>query len=500
MTGAGPPGAERPAAKAARLGRRAASRIPRLLQDTTFRRYWSAQTISMFGDQISAIAIPLAAVLVLHASAAEMGYLTALVWLPSLLFGLHAGAWVDRHGQRRATMIAADIGRFALLISLPVTYALHALTLTQLYGVAFGTGLLSVLFFVGNSAVFVAIVPAEQYIDGNALIYASRALSFVGGPSLGGLLVQLLSAPFAIVADAMSFLGSAFFLRRIHPTEAPPDRSGKGSVTAGARFIVGSPIVRASLLAVAVINFFNLMFSALYLLYAVRSLHLDAGLIGAVLGSAAVGGVLGSAVTKRLAGRIGVGWAYAAGCALFTAPLMLVPLAGGPKLLVLGTLFVSEFVSGFGVMVLDISIGAIFAVVIPDALKSRVTGAFQAVNYGTRPLGAVLGGLLGTELGLRDALWIATAGGVIGFLLLLPSPLPGFRMPGDAAAPTGAGQLSDAAVSAAGVSDARGPVRAGEPHGAGEPVQPGMAAGAGESADAPAPAAADAPDTTAPAR
>jgi MFS family permease len=485
MTGAGPPGAERPAAKAARLGRRAASRIPRLLLDTTFRRYWSAQTISMFGDQISAIAIPLAAVLVLHASAAEMGYLTALVWLPSLLFGLHAGAWVDRHGQRRATMIAADIGRFALLISLPLTYALHALTLTQLYGVAFGTGLLSVLFFVGNSAVFVAIVPAEQYIDGNALIYASRALSFVGGPSLGGLLVQLLSAPFAIVADALSFLGSAFFLRRIHPTEAPPDRSGKGSVTAGARFIVGSPIVRASLLAVAVINFFNLMFSALYLLYAVRTLHISAGLIGVVLGAAA---------TKRLAGRIGVGWAYAAGCALFTAPLMLVPLAGGPKLLVLGTLFVAEFLSGFGVMVLDISIGAIFAVVIPDALKSRVTGAFQAVNYGTRPLGAVLGGLLGTELGLRDALWIATAGGVIGFLLLLPSPLPGFRMPGDAAAPTGAGQLPDA-----GVSDAGGPVHAGEPHG-GEPVQPGMAAGAGESADAPAPAAADASDTTAPAR
>jgi MFS family permease len=108
---------------------------------------------------------------------------------------------------------------------------------------------------------------------------------------------------------------------------------------------------------------------------------------------------------------------------------MLVPLAGGPKLLVLGTLFVSEFLSGFGVMVLDISIGSIFAAVIPDGLKSRVTGAFQAVNYGTRPLGALLGGLLGTQLGLRPALWIATAGGVTGFLLLLPSPLPAFRMP-----------------------------------------------------------------------
>jgi MFS family permease len=429
MTRAGPPGATVPAARAVGRARRAASRIPPLLTDTQFRRYWSAQTISMFGDQVSAIAVPLAAVLVLHASAADMGYLTALVWLPSLLFGLHAGAWVDRRGHRKATMIAADLGRFALLASLPVTYALHALTLAQLYGVAFGVGWLSVLFTVANPAVFVAIVPADQYLDGNTLIYASRALSFVGGPSLGGLLVQLISAPFAIVADALSFLGSAFFLRLIHPPEAPPDRSGKGAVTAGARFIAGSPVVRASLLAVAVINFFNLMFFALYLLYAVRTLHLEAGLIGAVLGAAAIGGLLGSAVTKRLAGWIGVGWAYAAGCALFTAPLLLVPLAGGPKLLVLATLFVAEFLSGFGVMVLDISIAAIFAVVIPDELRSRVTGAFQAVNYGTRPLGALLGGLLGTQLGLRDALWIATAGGVVGFLLLLPSPLPAFRMP-----------------------------------------------------------------------
>ncbi len=408
---------------------RVAARIPALLRQAEFRRYWSAQTISMFGDQISGIALPLTAVLVLHASAADMGYLTALVWLPSLLFGLHAGAWVDRRGRRRATMIGADLGRFALLASLPVTYALHVLTLGQVFAVAFGVGVLSVLFTVSDSALFVAVVPGERYLEGNSLIYSSRALSFVGGPSLGGLLVQVLSAPVAIVADALSFLGSAFFLHRIRPAEPPPDRGGKGAVTAGARFIAGSAIVRASLLAVAIVNFFNLMFSALYLLYAVRELHISAGLIGLVLGAAAVGSVLGAAVTKRIADRIGIGWAYAAGCGLFTAPLMLVPLAGGPRPLVLGTLFVAEFLSGFGVMVLDISVGSIFAAVIPDDVRSRVAGAFQAVNYGTRPVGALLGGALGTLIGLRPALWVAAAGGVIGFLVLLPSPLPAFRMP-----------------------------------------------------------------------
>ena len=179
----------------------------------------------------------------------------------------------------------------------------------------------------------------------------------------------------------------------------------------------------------ATVNFFNLMFAALYLLYAVRVLHIRPGAVGLLIGAAAIGAVLGSLVTKRIAARIGAGWAYTAGCLLFTAPLVLWPLAHGRPPLVLVTLFAAEFGSGFGLMMLDISIGAIFAAVIPDALRSRVTGAFQAVNYGTRPLGALLGGLLGSALGLRPALWVATLGGVAGFALLLPTPLPRYRLP-----------------------------------------------------------------------
>lgn len=299
---------------------------------------------------------------------------------------------------------------------------------------AFAVGAISVLFNVSNMALFVAVTPADRYLEGNSLVYASRAVSFVTGPSVGGLLVQALSAPFAIVADALSYLGSAFFLSRIRPAEPPPDRSGKGSVTAGARFIAHSPIVRASLLAVAIINFFNLMFSALFLLYAVRDLHVNAGEIGLILGVAATGGVIGAALTKRIAERIGAGWAYAAGCFGFTAPLILVPLATGPRPVILGMLFAAEFLSDFGVMVLDISIGSIFAAVIPNDLRSRVSGAFQAVNYGARPVGAVLGGLIGTAAGLRAGLWVASAGGIVGALLLLATPLPGFRMPDGLAA------------------------------------------------------------------
>ncbi len=403
--------------------------VPGLLRDRVFRRYWGASTISMFGDQISGIALPLAAVLALHAEAAQMGYLTALEWLPSLLFGLPMGALVDRRGRRRLTMITADLGRAALFASIPVCYALHVLTLLQLYLVTFAAGTLSIAFNVSDATLFISIVAPEQYVDGQSLIYGSRALSFVGGPSIGGLLVQVFTAPLAIIADALSFLGSAFFLGRIRPSEPPTADEGSGSILAGARFIAGSGIVRGSLIAVGTVNFFNLMFNALYLLYAVRVLHVRAGVVGLLIGMAAIGGLLGALATKRIAARIGEGWAYTFGCLLFTAPLVGWPLAHGRLPLVLAVLFVAEFCSGFGLMVLDITIGAIFAAVIPATLRSRATGAFQAVNYGTRPVGALLGGLLGTTFGLRPALWVATVGGMAGFFLLLPTPVPRYRLP-----------------------------------------------------------------------
>ena len=404
--------------------------VPPLLRNRVFRRYWGASTVSMFGDQVSSVAVPLTAVLVLHAKPYQMGYLTALEWLPSLLFGLHAGAWVDRRGKRRSAMIIADVGRALAFATIPLCFAFHILTLLQMCIVTFACGALSVLFTVSDGTLFVSIVEPEEYVDGQSLIYGSRALSFLGGPSVGGLLVQALSGPYAVVVDALSFLGSAFQLAAIRPAE-PPAANGDDRLTAGLRFIARSPIVRASLTGVAVVNFFNLMFEALFLLYAVRSLRVSPGVLGAVIGAGAVGGILGSALCKRLTSRLGEGLVYVAGCLVFTVPLALVPLASsGAGVGTLLMLFTAFFCSGFGVMVLDISIAAIFGVVIPDTMRSRVAGAFQAINYGTRPAGALLGGWLGTVLGLQPALWIAVAGGVLGSLLLFPSPLPSFRMQG----------------------------------------------------------------------
>ncbi|MFC1420503.1 MFS transporter [Streptacidiphilus cavernicola] len=399
------------------------SRIPELLRDRPFRGYWSGQTVSLFGDQVSMVALPLVAVLMLHAGAAEMGRLTAAGLLPSLLFSLHAGVWADRRGHRRRMMIAADLGRFLLVGSIPVVYAVGGLGLAQLYAVAFAAGTLSVLFEVGNAAVFVSLVPTERFVQGNSLVNGSRAMSYVGGTSLGGLLVQLLSAPYALVADACSYLVSAAFLARIAPVEPPVAERGRGDLWAGFRLIARSPLLRPNCAAVVTLNFFNFAFQAVFVLYATTALGISPGLLGLVLGAGAVGSVIGSVVTGRIVRRIGIGPAVVLGFAAFPAPLLLVPLASGPRSAALVLLFLAEFGSGFGVMVLDIASGSMNAAVIPHELRSRVAGATRLFNYGIRPLGALAGGWLGSVLGLRDALWIATAGAVLGVLWVLPSPV-----------------------------------------------------------------------------
>jgi MFS family permease len=398
-------------------------RVPAVLRGREFRRFWIGETVSLFGDQVTMLALPLVGVLALDASAAQMGYLVAAELFPNLLFSLHAGAWVDRRGRRRQTMIFTALGRALLLATIPVAYAFDALTLTQLYVVSFVIGTLSVLFFVSYSTLFVSLVPRERYLEANSLLNGSRALSYVGGPSAGGLLVQVLSAPGALVADALSFVGSALAMASISPAEPPTEKAERGHVKAGMRYIWRSPIIRASLLATATINFFNFVFWALFILYVTRTLGVGPGVLGLVLGAASVGGVIGSLVTGRLTRRIGVGPAFALGCVLFPAPLVLVPLAGGSDWTILACLFAAEFGSGFGVMILDIASGTIKAALVPDRLRARVSGAYMVVNYGVRPVGAIVGGALGTWIGLRTTLWIASLGAIVGALWLLPSPV-----------------------------------------------------------------------------
>jgi MFS family permease len=402
--------------------------IPPLLRESAdFRRFWLGQTVSLFGDQVSMLAVPLTAVLVLHANAAQMGYLTTALLVPNLLFSLHAGAWVDRRGRRRQAMLVTDVARALVLATIPLAYALGHLTFAQLYVVGFLSGSLSVLFYVAYSALFVALVPRERFMDANSLLHGSRAFSFLAGPSAGGFLVQLLRAPYAVLVDAGSFVVSALFLSRMRIEEPPGSAADESGVLDGARWLFRSRVMRAELAAVATINYFNFVFFTLFVLYATRALHVRPATLGLVLGAGAVGGVLGSVVTNRLSRRIGVGAAFTLGCLVFPAPLVLVPAASGPKWVVLALLFLAEFGSGLGVMMLDITAGSISAALVPARLRSRVSGAFMVVNYGVRPLGSITAGALGSWIGLRPTLWIATVGAVAGVLWLVPSPIPRLR-------------------------------------------------------------------------
>ena len=396
---------------------------PVLRENTNFRRYFYGQSISLLGDQISAIALPLTAVLALHAGPGEMGALTTVYLVPNLLFSLHFGAWIDRRGNRRQVLIVADVARGLLTATIPVAYAFGDLSWTQLYVVAFLLGTFSLLFYVAFGSFFQTILPREDYVSASALINGTRGASFLVGNSLGGTLVQLLRGPYALAVDAASFFWSATFLGRIdaeEPPGSPPDAAG---IWTGIRWIRGNAIIRAELLGVATLNLFNFMFFALFLLYATRSLHVRPWTLGVVLGVAAVGTLVTSYFTGTISRRFGVGPAFLFGCFLFPAPLILVPAAGGPYWLVLAFLFVAELLSGVGLMLLDILAGAMMAGVIPNAVRGRVSGGFQLVNYGVRPVGTALGGALGATIGVHTTLWIATVGALSGMFFLLPSPI-----------------------------------------------------------------------------
>lgn len=324
-------------------------------------------------------------------------------------------------------MIVADVGRAVLLLAVPLLWWVDALNLPLLCVVAFLIGILSVFFEVAHSSLFAALVRRADYVDANSLVNGSRAMSHVAGPSIGGVLVQVLTAPFALLSGVLTYLISAVFLARTQVTENPvPKGSGRG-MAAGVRYVARSAVLRATLLGTTTLNLFNYMFAALFVLYVTTELGVSPGLLGLIIGAGAVGGLLGAAVTGAISRRIGIGPAVLLGFVAFPAPMVLVPLAMGPQPLVLALLFAAEFVAALGVMILDIAVGSVQIAATPVAMLAVVSGFRRTVNYGIRPIGAVLGGTLGAAIGVRPALWIASLGALLGVLWVVFSPLRTMR-------------------------------------------------------------------------
>jgi MFS family permease len=399
--------------------------------DRRFSVFWLGQTVSQFGDRISELALPLIAVAMLHADARQAALLTAVIWLPNTVAPV-VGAWVDSRTHKRLLLVAADVLRAAALLSLPVAYSVDGLGLAQLYVVGVVTGVGQTVFDVVYPTFFVTLIPRSGYVAANSKLNMSRSASFVVGPAVGGVLIQAITAPVAVAVDAVSFLFSATMISRIRTKETPPASDAhlplRTRMATGARFIFRHSILRASLACSTTMNFFMFAAQALIILFANRVLGLSAGTIGLSLGAGAVGGLIGAVVARKVIDVVGLGRTIMLGAALYPSPLVLLAVAGGAHWKGAVLLGAMEFLSGLGVMFFDIANNSLRAAVTPDSLRSRISGAYSAVNYGCRPLGALVGGWLGTGIGIRPTLLTAGICGALGSLWLLPSPIPGIKV------------------------------------------------------------------------
>jgi MFS family permease len=396
-----------------------------LWRDRQFRTFWSAQGVSEFGDRVTELALPLIAVTLLGATPGQVGLLTAAVWLPNIA-SLFIGTWVDQRRQKRSLMIAADLSRLVVLLSLPLAYWLDLLTLGQLYAIAILAGTAHVVFNTAYASFFVRLVSRDQFLDANSKLSATRSISFMAGPAAGGVLIQWLTAPVAIVVDAASFAFSALQLGRLKTPIVEPEAVTESLLQrawAGMQYLVRHPYLLASLGSATTVNFFNFIGSALLILFASRDLGLPAGIIGLAFGIGASGGLLGALAAAPLTRMIGAGPLIAIGAVVFPGAIAIAAVAAGPIWVRAAALAAAEFVGAFAVMCFDVPLNALQAAVTDEQVRSRVSGAFSSINYGVRPVGAVVGGLLGTWLGVRETLLISSVGGLIAVIWLIRSPI-----------------------------------------------------------------------------
>jgi MFS family permease len=393
-----------------------------------FLRLWSAETISQFGTQISQLALPLAAILVLDASAFEVALLTTIEFLPFLLLTLPAGVWVDRL-RRRPILVVADVGRAVALATIPIAYAVDALTIWQMYVVGFCVGVGTVFFDVSYQSYLPSLVARERLVEGNSKLEISRAGAQITGPGLAGVLVGAITAPYAVLVDAVSFAGSAVFLFRIRAQESRPEPSPQRSVRTelwdGIRYLVGHRYWRPIAVCTASSNFFGVMMFSIVLVFAVRELGMSAELIGLVLTLSGFGGLASAFSAGRISSWLGVGPTIVGAAMIFGPALVLVPLT--PASFPVPFLVAAFALSGFAGSVYNITGISLMQTVTPERLLGRLNASRRFIVWGTIPLGALMGGALASSIGLRPTLWVAAIGSSVCFLPVLFSPLRSLR-------------------------------------------------------------------------
>lgn len=392
-----------------------------------FVKLWLGQTISLLGSRITFLALPLTAAIILQASPTQMGILTAVEALPTLLLGLLAGAWIDRT-RRRHILIAADIGRAGLLLFIPLAAFWGILHIGHLYVISFLVGTLSLLFGVAYGAYLPSLIGRQQLVEGNSKLAISRSAAEILGPGLAGGLIQLFAAPIAIMVDAFSFLLSALCLGMIRAPEPAPkpvedQQSIWSDIQAGLRLIGGNLSLRALAGCIATLNLFNAAFEAVWILYLTRNLGIEPGLLGILSTGGGVGFLVGALLPGWIIRRFGLGPALMVGLLLAALSDLLTPLAGGSLLMIALILMSGQFLFGIGLTIFQVGQASLSQALTPDHLLGRMNATIGVIGWGIVPIGGLLGGLLGELIGLRLALGIAALGEMTALLWLFLSPV-----------------------------------------------------------------------------
>jgi predicted MFS family arabinose efflux permease len=416
-----------------------------LWRDRDFLLLWGGQAVSQAGSQVTILALPLVAIVLLHATTLQVGLLSATATSAYLLVSLPAGVVADRVAKR-TLMLASDAAQLVVIGSVPLAYAAGVLSLGQLYVVALATSILDVFFLVAYTSYLPVLVAPEQLMDGNGKLAATQSLAQVAGPGLGALLVGVAGAALAMGSDALSFAVSAACLLAIRRREPKasrgrdagrePGRAGfRAEVGAGLRYVLREPILRHAVAWNGTANFFVIMVETLGPLFLIRTVHLRPAYVGVLLALGAVGGVTAGVMARPLIRRIGSARIAWVSMTVFALPGLLIPLAG-PGWWVL--LFAAGWISWtFSATLCGIALVSYQQATCPPELRGRVSAAQRWINWGTLPLGGLAGGALGTAIGVHATLWLAVIGACASGLWLYLSPLRGQR--DLASGPAGAG-------------------------------------------------------------
>jgi MFS family permease len=403
------------------------------LRNRDFARLIGAHAVSQVGSGVTELALPLIAAVTLGASAAQVGLLRAAETLPILVLGMLAGVWVDRL-RRKPLMIGADLGRFLLLLVIPLAAWQGWLSMPLLIAVMVGVGALSVLFDIASQSYTASVLDGDDLVGANSLLQSSYAVGAIAGPGIAGVLIALFRAPFAILIDAFTFLLSALMIggmgRDAGPqagTVATEPRSVRRELTEGLRVVWETPVLRSLGLSTGIWNLFENARDAMLVLYLTRTLGVTPAMIGLVYSAGAAGWLAGSLISGPAARRFGLGRAIMLGAILVLPADVLVAVADGPPPVAAAMVGVGFFLSGLLGPIYDVNQYSLRQAVTPQQLQGRVGGVLRVIVRGTEPMGALLGGVLAGVIGLRGVAWLAVLGPILAFLLVWFGPVRGLR-------------------------------------------------------------------------